>query len=152
VLEAGRRLRVTVNDSERLPATAIASDRSLDLALVRIHRSKLPVAALGNDAVAEPGRVVGLLGYPVPDQFGFAGLGLRSSTDAGIISAIRHDALEVRLPIVPGESGGPVFLADTGSIVGVAESRFEAEPSIGFAVPIAAAKAFLHRYDAAHGL
>ena len=55
------------------------------------------------------------------------------------------------LPIVPGESGAPIFIADTGEVIGVAESRFDDEPSIGFAVPIDDVKRFLHRSDADHG-
>jgi S1-C subfamily serine protease len=55
------------------------------------------------------------------------------------------------LPIVPGESGAPIFIADTGEVVGVADSRFDDERSIGFAVPIDDVKRFLHKTDAAHG-
>ena len=51
------------------------------------------------------------------------------------------------LSIVPGESGAPVFIADTGEVVGVAESRFDEERSIGFALPIDDVKKFLHRVD-----
>jgi S1-C subfamily serine protease len=57
----------------------------------------------------------------------------------------------VTLQIVPGESGGPVFLTDSGAIIGLADSRFDDERSIGFAVPIGDALHFLHRNDHAHG-
>jgi len=69
----------------------------------------------------------------------------------GHLSSIRKDALEVTVSIVPGESGAPVFIADTGEVVGVAESRFDSERSIGFAVPIDDVKKYLHRNDARHG-
>jgi S1-C subfamily serine protease len=97
------------------------------------------------------GRQVGLLGYPIPDEFEDEGLGLATSLGGGLLSSLRADALEITIPIVPGESGGPVFLADTGEIVGIAESRFDEERSIGFALPIDEAKAFLHKVDARHG-
>jgi hypothetical protein len=42
-------------------------------------------------------------------------------------------------------------MADTGDIVGLADSRFDDEPSIGFAVPVDDARAFLRRVDRAHG-
>ena len=92
-----------------------------------------------------------LLGYPIPDEFDDEGLGLATSLNAGRLSSIRKDALEVTLSIVPGESGAPVFIADTGEVVGVAESRFDDERSIGFALPIDDVKKFLHRYDRRHG-
>ena len=97
------------------------------------------------------GRELGLLGYPIPDEFDDEGLGLATSLDTGRLSSIRKDALEVTLSIVPGESGAPVFIADTGEVVGVAESRFDEERSIGFALPVDDVKQFLHRSDAAHG-
>jgi S1-C subfamily serine protease len=107
---------------------------------------------LGNSSDAQPGRVVGLVGYPIPDQFDDEGLGLATSLSSGRVSSLREDAIEVTLQIVPGESGSPVFVADTGEIVGMAESRFDEERSIGFALPIEDAKKFLHKYDRAHGL
>lgn len=148
-------LRVTVANRWKAPARVIASNEDLDLALLRTPRKRLPVVALGSSSSthlqSDVGREVGLLGYPIPDEFDDEGLGLATSLNSGRLSSIRNDALEVTLSIVPGESGAPVFIATTGEIVGVADSRFDDERSIGFAVPIDDAKRFLHRYDRAHG-
>ncbi|MGZ3502941.1 MAG: S1C family serine protease [Vulcanimicrobiaceae bacterium] len=151
-IEGAWDLKVTINNRERLPAKVIAKDVDLDVALVRTKRPNLPVARLGDSKDAEPGRLVGLVGYPIPDQFDEEGLGLGTSINSGRISSLRRDAVEVTLPIVPGESGSPIFLSDTAEIVGVAESRFDEEHSIGFALPIDDAKKFLHKHDAKHGL
>jgi S1-C subfamily serine protease len=146
-------LSVTVDNRKRWPARVAAANADLDLALVRTQRPNLPVVPLGTSAhlQAEIGRQVALLGYPVPDEFDDEGLGMATSLDAGLLSSIRKDALELTTSIVPGESGAPVFFADTGVVFGIADSRFESEPSIGFAVPIDDAKTFLHRVDHAHG-
>jgi len=146
-------LRITVANRWRTPAKVIASNEDLDLALLRTPRRRLPVISLGSSSQLqrEVGREVGLLGYPVPDEFDDEGLGLATSLDTGRLSSIRKDALEVTLSIVPGESGAPVFIASTGEVVGVAESRFDEERSIGFAVPVDDVKKFLHRVDRAHG-
>lgn len=151
-IEGAWDLKATVDNRERSPAKVIARDADLDIALVRTKRPNLPVARLGNSADAEPGRSIGLVGYPIPDQFDEEGLGLATSINSGRISSLRQDAVEVTLPIVPGESGSPIFLSDTAEIVGVAESRFDEEHSIGFALPIDDAKKFLHKHDAEHGL
>jgi serine protease Do len=150
-LENAWNFRATVGNKRKVPFSVIARDSDLDIALVRTPARNLPVAPLGSSADARPGISVGLLGYPIPDEFENEGLGLATSLNTGRISALRRDAIEVTLPIVPGESGGPVFLADNGEIVGLAESRFEDERSIGFALPINAAKHFLHKHDAGHG-
>ncbi len=147
-------MKVTVDNKQRVPGKLIASDKDLDVALVRVQTPKLRVAKLGvsSDLADDLGREVGLLGYPIPDEFADDDLGLATSLNIGRLSSVRKGALEVTLPIVPGESGGPVFLADNGEIVGVAESRFDDERSIGFALPIDDAKRFLHKTDAVHGL
>jgi S1-C subfamily serine protease len=146
-------LHITVANRWKSPAKVIASNEDLDLALLRTPRRRLPVISLGSSThlQAQVGRELGLLGYPIPDEFDDEGLGLATSLDTGRLSSIRKDALEVTLSIVPGESGAPVFIADTGEVVGVAESRFDEERSIGFALPVDDVKRFLHRSDAAHG-
>ena len=135
------------------PRAYVASNEDLDLALLRTPRGPLPTISLGSSTRLQDdvGREVGLLGYPVPDEFDDEGLGLATSLNTGRLSSIRKDALEVTLSIVPGESGAPVFIANTGEVVGVAESRFDEERSIGFALPIDDVKGFLHRYDRLHG-
>jgi S1-C subfamily serine protease len=144
---------VTSGNRAHSPARVVASNADLDLALVRTPRTNLPIARLGSSSHLQPyvGREVGLLGYPVPDEFEDEDLGLATSLDAGLLSSIRKDALEVTTSIVPGDSGGPMFFADNGEIFGIADSRFESEPSIGFAVPIDDARNFLHKADKAHG-
>lgn len=145
-------LRVTIDNKNKIRARVIAQDPDLDVALLRTTRRNLAVAKLGSVRGVKAGRMIGLLGYPIPDQFADEGLGLATSLNSGRISSMREDAIEVSLPIVPGESGSPVFLSDNGEIVGIAESRFDEERSIGFALPIDDAKKFLHRHDANHGL
>lgn len=145
-------ISITIGDKQRAPAHVVAADGALDVALLRTSRKNLPAIALGSSAHLRDdlGRQVGLVGYPIPDEFDDEGLGLASSTFDGRLSSVRPDALEVTLSIVPGESGAPVFIADSGEVVGLAESRFDEERSIGFALPIDDAKKFLHRVDAAH--
>ncbi|MBV9271370.1 MAG: trypsin-like peptidase domain-containing protein [Candidatus Eremiobacteraeota bacterium] len=150
-IEGAWNLHVTLNNKQRVPGKVIAKDNGLDVALVRVPHTRLPAAVLGSQSDAQPGRTIGLLGYPIPDQFDDEGLGLATSLNEGRISSFRHDAIEVTLPIVPGESGSPIFLADNGEIVGMAESRFDEEHSIGFALPADDIKKFLHRVDRVHG-
>jgi S1-C subfamily serine protease len=146
-------MHATIGNRTRVNAHVVAVDKNLDVALVRTPKPSLPVAKLGSSAhlKREVGRDLGLLGYPIPDEFQDEDLGLATSLDAGRLSSVRKDAIEVTLQIVPGESGGPIFVTDTGEIIGIAESRFDDEHSIGFALPIDDARRFLHRVDARHG-
>lgn len=144
-------LKATIDNKVKVPARVVAADGELDIALLRVPPRNLPAVKLGSSQDAQPGRTIGLVGYPIPDQFDDEGLGLATSLNSGRVSSLRPDAIEVTLPIVPGESGSPIFLADNGEIIGMAESRFDEERSIGFALPIDDAKSFLHKYDRQHG-
>ncbi|MDQ2662607.1 MAG: serine protease [Candidatus Eremiobacteraeota bacterium] len=145
-------IHVTVGNKRKYPGRVVAQNSGLDIAVVRTSDPNMPVARLASAKDVQPGRDVGLLGYPIPDQFDQEGLGLQTSVNSGRVSSMRKDAIEVTLPIVPGESGSPVFLADSGEIIGMAESRFDEEHSIGFALSAEAVKAYLHKVDAEHGL
>ncbi|MEO6991896.1 MAG: serine protease, partial [Candidatus Baltobacteraceae bacterium] len=140
-----RDLKVTIRDRKTVPVKTIARDEADDLALVETREPDLPVAQLGSSGHLLAGTAIGVAGYPIPDAFADEGLGTSTSVFAGRISSLVKDALELDIPIIPGESGGPVFDATSGAVLGLAESRFEEEKAIGFAIPIDDAKRFVHR-------
>jgi len=143
VIHDASRLRATLDDRRTVPARVLSADEKADLALVQIDVPNRPVAALGRSAGVEPGTQVGLAGYPIPDAFEDEKLGTKISVYAGRVSSQRVDALELDLPVIPGESGGPIFDARTGVVIALAESRFDDEKAIGFGVPIEDAEKFL---------
>jgi S1-C subfamily serine protease len=143
VIHDARDLKVTIGDRRKIPAHTIARDEKDDLALVQTDARDLKVAKLGASSHLDPGSAIGVAGYPIPDAFQDEGLGTSTSVFAGRISSVRRDALELDVPVIPGESGGPVFDAETGDVIGLAESRFEEEKAIGFAIPIDDAKRFM---------
>lgn len=143
VIDGAHDLRATLDDTRSVPAHVVAADAKSDVALVEIGVPNRPVATLGASADVAPGTQIGVAGYPIPDEFEDEHLGTRTSLFAGRVSALRPDALELDVPVIPGESGGPVFDAQTGVVIGLAESRFDDEKAIGFGVPIEDAKKFL---------
>jgi S1-C subfamily serine protease len=143
VIDGARGLRAVLDDHRSVPARVVASDANADVALVQIDVGSRPVARLGTSSTVSPGTQVGVAGYPIPDAFEDESLGTQTSVFAGRVSSIRKDALELDLPIIPGESGGPVFVAETGVVIALAESRFDDEKAIGFGVPIEDAEKFL---------
>lgn len=152
VIDGGRNLRARVGDArQNLSVRIIAQDKDQDLALLETTSAKnVPVPALGNSHDVVPGDQIGLLGYPIPDAFADEGLGRTASIYIGHVASIRdagtpNAAIELDLPIVPGESGGPVFTPD-GRVVGIAESRFDEEHAIGFATPIDVIEPFLRAH------
>lgn len=143
VIHDGRRLRATLAGGKTVPARVVAFDTKDDVALVTLPTPNVPVVTLGTSTGLKPGMQVGVAGFPIPDAFEDEKLGTKSSVFAGRVSSLRRDSVELDLPIIPGESGGPVFDARTGVVVALAESRFDEEKSIGFGIPIEDAERFL---------
>ncbi|HEX3465483.1 MAG TPA: serine protease [Candidatus Elarobacter sp.] len=144
VVADAKNLVATIGDGPHAPAHVVATTgESDDLAIVDVPLKNAQSAKLGSIADVVPGTPIGVLGYPIPDAFEDEHLGRTVSLYTGRVASVRKGALELDVPIIPGESGGPVFDASTGDVIGIAESRFEEERAIGFATPIDTATRFL---------
>jgi serine protease Do len=144
VIADARNLVATIGDGAHARAHVVATTgEDADLAIVDTPIPNRPVATLGSSARVEPGTPIGVLGYPIPDAFEDEHLGRTVSLYTGRVASVRKGTLELDVPIIPGESGGPVFDASDGVVIGIAESRFEEERAIGFATPIDFATRFL---------
>jgi serine protease Do len=144
VVEGAKDIVATIGDGAQGSARVVARTGDADdLAIVDVALRNQPVAKLGTVAHLRPGTAIGVLGYPIPDAFDDEHLGRTVSLYTGRIASVRKGALEIDVPIIPGESGGPVFDASNGEVIGIAESRFDEERAIGFATPIDAATRFL---------
>ncbi len=145
VVADARNLRATIGDAGKPFAVRILarSNDDDDLALLAIDATNLAAVRFASANDLEPGSAIGVLGYPIPDAFSDEQLGTTVSLYSGRVASIRKGAIEVDVPIIPGESGGPVFAVDSGEVIGLAESRFDEEHAIGFATPVDVIKRFL---------
>jgi len=144
VIADAKDLVATIGDGPRAPAHVVATTGDYeDLAIFDVPLKNPTPSGLGRVAHLSPGTAIGVLGYPVPDAFQDEHLERTVSLYTGRIASVRKGALELDLAIIPGESGGPVFDATSGEVIGIAESRFDEERAIGFATPIDTATRFL---------
>ncbi len=150
VVADARNLRAKVGDRGKPFAVRVLarSNDDDDLALLAIDATNLAPVRFATSNDLEPGSAIGVLGYPIPDAFNDEALGTTVSLYSGRVASLRTGAIEVDIPIIPGESGGPVFAVDSGEVIGLAESRFDEEHAIGFATPVDVIRRFL----AAHPL
>jgi regulator of sirC expression with transglutaminase-like and TPR domain len=138
VIGEGRPITVQTADGKRHEATAIhATDRAADLAIIRIELKDLPALELGNSDDVKQGREVVSLGNP---------RGLEYSVASGVVSARRdvegRPMIELRMPVEPGNSGGPL-LDLRGRVQGVVTLRSAVTDNLGYATPINALKPLL---------
>ena len=148
VVADARDLRAKTGDAGKaVPLRVVAvSDDDDDLALLEIPTPNLKPITLGDMSAVVAGRDIGVLGYPIPDAFEDERLDTVVSLYTGRIASVRNGTIEIDVPIIPGESGGPVFDGASGNVIGLAESRFDDERAIGFATPVD----IITRFLAAH--
>jgi S1-C subfamily serine protease len=148
VIADARDLRARIGDAgAAVPLRFVAkTGDDDDLALLDIATSDLPAVTFADASRIVPGRAIGVLGYPIPDEFEDEHLRATVSLYTGRIASVRNGTIEIDVPVIPGESGGPVFDAQDGRVLGLAESRFDDERAIGFATPVD----IITRFVAAH--
>ncbi len=146
-------------------ARVVASDRPRDLALLRLEGPALAPLPLENPAAVREGQSIALMGYPIGGVLGFSAV-----THRGIVASITTSALPAataqtldpralrqlrdgsKLEVIqldatayPGNSGGPVFDAETGRVLGIVnqvlvrgtrESALTHPTGITYAVPV----------------
>src|SRR5579864_1384901 len=140
VLGEARPISVETADGKRHEVTSVhASDRSLDLALIRINAGNLPVLELGDSDLLQDGEAIVAIGNPH---------GLKNSVVSGVVSAKRElegrKMIQIAIPIEAGNSGGPL-LDMHGRVQGILTMKSLLTPNLGFAVPINRLKPLLQK-------
>lgn len=140
VIGEARPISVELHDGRRFDVTAVeASERFLDLAILRIDAKGLPSLSLGDSDRLQEGQPIVAIGNPV---------GLERSVVNGVLSGRREidgrTMLQVALPIERGNSGGPLIDLK-GRVHGILTLKSLKTENLGFAMPINALKSLLAR-------
>jgi serine protease Do len=145
-------------------ARVVATDRIRDLALLKIEGAPLPALALDESTGAREGQAIALMGFPIGGALGFSPV-----THRGIVASIttaalpaptaqqldpravarlregNFEVLQLDATAYPGNSGGPVFDAETGRVLGLVnmvlvkgsrESALTNPTGISYAIPV----------------
>ena len=137
---------VTLSDGTEYEAQVLAKDPVLDLALIKIDGSDLPTLPLGDSDAIRPGQSVIAIGNALA-EFGntvtrgvVSGVGRRvQAGDGRGFSEVLDQAIQTDAAINPGNSGGPL-LNLAGQVIGINTAVSSRGQSVGFAIPINAAK------------
>jgi S1-C subfamily serine protease len=125
-------------DSRPLEGRVLGSCRSIDVAVVKVDSTNLPMATLGNSDELRVGQRVFAIGNP----FGLVG---GPTVTSGVISALDRTIqarnasftglVQTDAAINPGNSGGPLVDAK-GRVVAINTAVIPYAQGIGFAIPI----------------
>jgi len=151
VISGSSRIQVTLPDQTQYYATALDTDRSDDLALIKINpKKKQEFLRLGDSDRLQVGQKVLAIGDP---------FGLEGTLTVGVVSSIGRalnsetqqrleGLIQTDAAINGGNSGGPL-LDSSGSVIGLNTAILgRTNIGIGFAMPINRAKALLSDYQA----
>lgn len=138
VVRGADEIKVTLKDGRKFTGKVAGSDASLDLAVIKVEANDLPTVRLGDSSKIRPGQWVIAIGNP----YGFS-----NTVTAGIISATgrslddlgKKNLIQTDAPINPGNSGGPLLDLE-GKVIGINVAIVAGAQSIGFAIPVNAAK------------
>jgi len=137
VVKDATSIKVTLSDKRELTAKLIGSDKSSDIALLKIKATGLPALELGDSSSLKVGQWVYAIGAP---------FGLDYTATQGIVSALsRHlpdgnyvPFIQTDVAVNPGNSGGPLFDLN-GKVVGVNSmiySRSGGYMGVSFSIPV----------------
>ena len=137
VVDGASKVIVRLSDRREFIAEVIGSDKSSDIALLKIEASKLPSVSMGNSKKLKQGEWVLAIGSP---------FGLDYSVTAGIVSAKGRSLpgenyvpfIQTDVAINPGNSGGPLFDMN-GKVVGINSqiySRTGGFMGLSFSIPV----------------
>jgi S1-C subfamily serine protease len=140
VLRPNYDVKVTLNDKRKFDAKVIGKDPFMDLAVIKIDASDLPVAKFGDSNKLRTGDWAIAVGSP----FGF-----EHSVTLGIVSGIGRsldqlnnnmDMIQTDAALNPGNSGGPLLNA-RGEVIGINTAVRNQAQNISFAIPADRAQA-----------
>jgi len=119
VVDGSPIMEIISTDLKKIKATRFVDLRDLDLAIIKVE-TKLKPVKIGTFEDIKVGSEVAFSGYPLNDP-------VAQLTHKGIISfrgAYKNIPLiTVNSFVNKGNSGGPLFLSDTGEVIGVVNAR-----------------------------
>ena len=141
-----KEVNVLFENGDKKPGTVLWNDSALDLAIVKVEATGLPVATLGDSDKLEVGEITVAIGNPL-------GLEFQRSVTSGIISGLHRsiqvssnniieDLIQTDASINPGNSGGPL-LNSKGEVIGINTAKIKTAEGLGFSIPINEAKAIV---------
>lgn len=133
-----KEINVLLNEEEQAPAELLWNDSILDLAILKVDKTNLPVASLGDSDDLQIGELAVAIGNPL-------GLDFQRTVTSGVISGLNRtitvdnnvieNLIQTDASINPGNSGGPL-LNSKGEVIGINTAKIQTGEGLGFSIPI----------------
>jgi S1-C subfamily serine protease len=137
---------VVLSNGKQYPATVLAKDVYLDIAVIKIEAGGLPTVLLGNSDNLVIGQTVIAIGNALGEYKNTVTRGIISGIKRRVVagtagggSEVIEEAIQTDAAINPGNSGGPL-LNLRGEVVGINTAINREGQAVGFALPINSVK------------
>lgn len=146
---AARDITVLFEDGTNTKASILWTDKTIDLAMIKVEKQGLIAAELGDSDAVEVGDMAVAIGNPL-------GLEFERTVTEGIISGLNRsiqveanltmdNLIQTSAAINPGNSGGPL-LNSKGQVIGINTVKAGEGEGLGFAIPINIAKPIIDEF------
>jgi serine protease Do len=127
VIEGATKITVTMEDGSTVEATVLGADSVADLAVLKIDRTGLPTASIGDSTSIKIGEWVVAIGNALGEGIS-ATQGIVSRSGASVTvdtNQTLYDLIQTSAAINPGNSGGPLVNMK-GEVVGITSAKLAA--------------------------
>lgn len=143
VIEGATEVTVILNDGQEYTAEIVGADAKTDLAVLKIDKTGLPAAVLGDSTAVVAGELAVAIGNPLGQE-------LAGSVTSGVVSAVNRKLqvdnktltlVQTDAAINPGNSGG-ALVNQYGEVIGINTVKLSTTgvEGLGFAIAISEAK------------
>ena len=131
-------IMVLLNEEDQAEAQLLWNDSILDLAIIKVEKTNLPVGSLGDSDELQIGELAVAIGNPL-------GLDFQRTVTSGVISGLNRtitiqgtvieNLIQTDASINLGNSGGPL-LNSKGEVIGINTAKIQTGEGLGFSIPI----------------
>ena len=143
VIDGATEISVILNTGDEYVATLVGADSKSDLAVLKIDKTGLPAATLGDSDQLQVGELAVAIGNPLGQEFA-------GTVTQGVISALNrtmtvdnkvYNLIQTDAAINPGNSGG-ALVNKYGEVIGINTIKLSSTEveGIGFAIAMSEAK------------
>lgn len=125
VNQASGDINVILEDGRQFRATIIDNNTDADVALIKIEGASFPYAEFGSPEEIRLGDKIGFIGFPLTYNFPITNEGIISSIITSPYPGKQKPVMIFTLNsfVNHGNSGGPVFTANGGKVIGIINQR-----------------------------
>lgn len=135
--ETGVTYGILLLDGTSLEAEMVAFDTRTDIGVLKVNKTGLPIAEIGDSSTLKVGEPIYAIGNPGGSEyFGSITDGIVSAIDRSVSATYTMTCIQHNAAINPGNSGG-ALVNTAGQIVGINSSKIASTEfeGMGFAVP-----------------